>query len=35
MRAPMHCYEQSVESGICFAVRDGTLGVIGVQTYAG
>ena len=33
--APMYCYEQSVESGICFAVRDGALGVIGVQTYAG
>ena len=33
--APMYCYEQSMESGICFAVRDGALGVIGVQTYAG
>lgn len=32
---PMYCYEQSMDSGLCFAVRDGALGVVGVQTYAG
>lgn len=33
--APMYCYEQSTEGAVCLAVRNGALGVIGVQTFAG
>lgn len=33
--APMYCYEQSREAGVCLTVWDGVLERIGVQTYAG
>ncbi|MFZ2030774.1 MAG: hypothetical protein WAU68_10730 [Vitreimonas sp.] len=33
--APMYCYEISREAGACFAVHNGGLTQIGVQTYAG
>ena len=33
--APMYCYQQSEEGGLCFAMRDGALKEIGLQTYAG
>lgn len=33
--APMYCYEQNRESGVCLTVWDGVLEPIGVQMYAG
>jgi len=33
--APMYCYQQNALGGLCFAMRDGALKEIGVQTYAG
>lgn len=32
---PMYCYQQSAQSGLCFAIRDGALKELGQQTYAG
>ncbi|MFT3729209.1 MAG: hypothetical protein QM759_15410 [Terricaulis sp.] len=32
--APMYCYQESNEAGLCFAMRGGKLSLIGTQTYA-
>ena len=31
---PMYCYQQTDNEGICFAVHDGALRLLGLQTYA-